>query len=122
MCFAAVPIPKREARIPLPGFCQAEEYKATKTWAKILHLGGARNKFSSCFVSFSLPLHFSASFYLIQPPCVEVPCLEAFCASRNPAARRSEDIIRAARLSALQLPCRFTPQSLALHQTKPGCL
>lgn len=45
--------------------------------------------------------------------------LKAVGDSRNPAARRGRDIIRAARLSALLLlPCKFTPRSLALHRSK----
>lgn len=130
ICFALVPVSKQAAQVPLPSFPQARGCETTELWAKrlelsqkSLHPGAAQNEFSNNFVSFSLSLHFSPSLYLTQPPCTEVPCLEAFRASRNPAARRSEDIIRAARLSALSpLPCRFTPQSLALHRTKPGCL
>lgn len=130
ICFALVPVSKQAAQVPLPSFRQARGCETTELWAKQVDLsqkslqpGAAQSEFSNHFVSFFLPVHFSASLHLTQPPCTEVPCLEAFRASRNPATRRSEDIIRAARLSALSLlPCRFTPQSLALHQTKPGCL
>lgn len=130
ICFALVPVSKQAAQVPLPSFRQARGCETTELWAKQVELsqkslqpGAAQSEFSNNFVSFFLLLHFSASLHLPQPPCTEVPCLEAFRASRNPATRRSEDIIRAARLSALSLlPCRFTPQSLALHQTKPGCL
>lgn len=124
ICFALVPVFKQ------PGFRQAGGCETAQLWAKqvelsqkSLHPGAAQTEFANNFVSFLLPLHFSASLCLTQPPCTEVPCLEAFRASRSPAAGGSEDIIRVARLSALSpLPCRFTPRSLALHQTKPGCL